>query len=269
MGIVDLEQLERNEQAGLKEAQDALDAELASVKQTSGEVPEKYRGKSLEEVIAISLELERKASRLGNEVGQLRKFRPQELSPQAPKPVERKEVNVDALLENPEEAVETIVGQSSKIRDLEEKVERASRSSAQREFEATYPNYVQDLQSEDFIEWTFKHPTRAELAARADRYDFDAANQLWSMWKERQDLVGESRKQQTDAKKQEKEKKLRDGTLESGTGNSTETKKVFSRREIREIKTRALQGDRKAQDIVNDPEWQASTLAAYVDKRAR
>lgn len=270
MGIVDLEQLERNEAEDLKKAQDALDTELADVGKTSGGIPEKYRGKTLEEVIAMNEELVRKASRLGNEVGQLRQFRQTaELELQKSKPVEKKEVNVDALLENPAEAVETVIGQSRQIRELTEKVESISGGQARKQFETSHPNYEQDLQNEEFIEWAMKNPVRKALATAADRYDFVAANQLWSMWQERQDLVKETEDTKKAQAKAVKEKKLRDGTLESGTGNSTETKKIFSRREIRDLKTRALLGDRKASDIVNDPEWQAQTMQAYIDKRAR
>jgi hypothetical protein len=269
MPIVDLEQIERKEQEELKLAQDALDAELAEVKTTSGNIPEKYRGKSLEDVIAMNEELVRKNSRLGNEVGQLRKLRETvDLQPQQRK-IEKKEVNVDALLENPEQAVETVIGQSDKIRELEEKVEKISGTSARREFESAFPDYEQDLQNEEFIEWAMKDELRRELAYAADKYDFKAAKMLWNQWSERQELIGEATKQKAEAQKAIKEKKLRDGTLESGTGNSTETKKVFSRREIRDIKTRALQGDRAAEAIVNDPEWQRQTMQAYLDKRAR
>lgn len=269
MPIVDLEQLERKEQEGLKQAQDALDAELADVKTTSGEIPEKYRGKSLEDVIAMSEALERKASRLGNEVGQLRKLRETvELTPQTRK-IEKKEVNVDSLLENPEQAVETVIGQSDKIRELEDKVERLGAGSAKREFEKAYPNYEQDLASEEFVEWYEKNSARRALAAAADQYDYAAAGALWELWEERKELVGEANKQKLAQQKAVKEQKLRDGTLESGTGNSTETKKIFSRREIRDLKTRAIQGDRKAESIVNDPEWQNQVNQAYIDKRVR
>lgn len=269
MPIVDLEQIEKTEREELKQAQDALDAELADTKQTGGEIPERYRGKTLEEVIAMNEELVRKNSRLGNEVGQLRKFRDTQLETPPTKTVERKEVNVDALLENPEEAVETVIGQSSRIRELEEKVERATRGSAQREFEAAFPDYQSDLANEEFLEWATKTPYRANLAQRADRYDFSAATELWTEWKERQEFIKQSKTKETDQKAKLRQQQLKDGTLESGTGNSTETKKVFSRREIRDIKTRALQGDRKAMDIVNDPDWQAQTMQAYLDKRAR
>jgi hypothetical protein len=269
MGIVNLEQLEREEAAELKQAQDALDAELSSVEKP-GSIPEKYRGKTLDDVIAMHQSVEQKLSRLGNEVGELRRFREtQQLELQKVREPQRKEVNVDALLDNPEEAVETVIGQSSKIRKLEEQLEQLGTQDAKRQFEQTFPEYQRDLQNEEFIEWALKNPVRRALASAADKYDFTAANELWSMWQERQELVGSAEAQKKQQQAAIKEKKLRDGTLESGTGNSTETKKVFSRREIRDIKTRALQGDPKAQDIVNDPQWQAQTMQAYLDKRAR
>lgn len=269
MGIVDLEQLERNEAEQLKQAQDALDAELSTVEKP-GSIPEKYRGKSLEEVIAINEELVRKASRLGNEVGELRRYRETtELELRKVRQPQKKEVNVDALLENPEEAVETVIGQSSKIRKLEEQLEQLGTQDAKRQFESTFPDYQKDLANEEFLEWATKNPVRRALAQAADKYDFTAANELWSLWQERKELVGEAEAQKKQKQTEVREKKLRDGTLESGTGNSTETKKVFSRREIRDIKTRALQGDRAAEAIVNDPEWQKQTMQAYLDKRAR
>lgn len=267
MGIIDIGQYEREQDEALKTAQDALDKELGDVKDTSGAIPEKFRGKSLDEVIAIAETLERKASRLGNEVGQLRQLRAQvELEPRKP---EKKEVNVDALLENPSEAVETIVSQSSEVQRLRQTVDQISSDSAKREFETAHPEYAKDLENEDFIEWALKNPIRRTLAQAADRYDFVAARELWSMWDERNDLVGSAEKQKKEAKEAVRERKLRDGTLESGTGNSTETKKVFSRREIRDIKTRALQGHQKSIDIVNDPEWNTAVMAAYVEKRAK
>lgn len=269
MGIVNLEQLEKDEAEELKKAQDALDAELGSVEKP-GDIPEKYRGKSLDEVIAMHESVERKLSRLGNEVGELRRFREtQELELRKAREPQKKEVNVDALLENPEEAVETVIGQSSKIRKLEEQLEQLGTQDAKRQFENTFPDYKKDLDSQDFIEWALKNPVRRALAQAADKYDFTAANELWSMWQERQELVGQQEAQRKQQIAATKEKKLKDGTLESGTGNSTETKKVFSRREIRDIKTRALQGDQKALDVVNDPEWQKQTMQAYLDKRAR
>lgn len=269
MGIVDLEQLERNEAEELKQAQDALDAELSSVEKP-GNIPEKYRGKSLDDVIAMHQSVEQKLSRLGNEVGELRRFREsQELELQKTRAPQRKEVNVDVLLDNPEEAVETVIGQSSKIRKLEERLEQLDSQDAKRQFEQNFPNYQKDLASDEFLEWATKNPVRRALANAADKYDFTAANELWSLWQERQDLIGQAEAERKQVKAAEKEKKLRDGTLESGTGNSTEVKKVFSRREIRDIKTRALMGDRSAEAIVNDPEWQRQTMQAYLDKRAR
>lgn len=269
MGIVDLEQLERNEAEELKQAQDALDAELSTVEKP-GSIPEKYRGKSLEEIIAINEELVRKASRLGNEVGELRRYRETtELELRKAREPQRKEVNVDVLLDNPEEAVETVIGQSSKIRKLEERLEQLDSQDAKRQFEQNFPNYQNDLASDEFLEWATKNPVRRALAQAADKYDFTAAHELWSLWQERQELVGAQEAAAKRIKAQEKEKKLKDATLESGTGNSTEVKKVFSRREIRDIKTRALMGDRSAEAIVNDPEWQRQTMQAYLDKRAR
>jgi hypothetical protein len=261
--LLDPGQIEKEQELSVKQAQDELDLELAEVKETS--VPDKYKGKTQEDIIKMHEEAEKKASRLANELHTLRT----QTTTQVKKEPEKKDVTVDNLLENPEESVETIVTQSKTVRKLSEDLERLDREQGQRAFESRHPDYKNDLSNQDFIDWIAKSPLRSGLAQAADAYDFQAADALWGMWEERKQLVGEAEKKTKEAKETERKAKLKQGTLESGTGNTTESKKVWSRSQIRDLKTRALQGDREAMETVSNPQWQAQVLQAYIDKRTR
>lgn len=240
---------------------DALENELTN----EGQVPEKYKGKSLQDVIQMHQEAEAKASRLGNEVGQLRAIR--SLEPKK-EPV-KKDVSVDDLLENPESAVETVINQAPVVRETREKIDQIEQDLHRQSFLTKYPDFKSDL-SEDFYQWATSNQVRKAIAEEADKGNYQAATALWDMWSERKDLVDAQSKAEAKAKKEkEKAKALKDGMLESGNGSTTENTKIFSRREIQDLKYRAAMGERKAQSIVNDPVWQAEVHRAYAEGRAR
>jgi hypothetical protein len=253
MGIVDSRQSE------------TLDTELENL-DTSKEVPEKYKGKSIEDVIRMHEEAERKASRLADEVGQLRTtLQPREQKKEPPK----KEVKVDDLLDNPEDAVNTLVNQNPVVKKINDTVDQLELSLHQKNFESKHPNFREDIKDEKFIEWVNKNPVRRSLAMAADRFDFQAAEALWDMYSEHKEVVKEVKEAAKVGKEAKRKEDLKKGTLESGNGQPTESTKVWSRSEIRALKERALLGDRKAMATVSDPAWQAQVMAAYVEGRAK
>lgn len=247
---------------------DQLDSELAAVQ---SRIPEKYRGKSVEELAKIAEDIEREKSRLGNELGQTRKQlleRQVETKPKEPP----KQVTADEVLTNPNDAIETVVSQSPTINKVKESVARLDeleRGFQHQAFEKAHPTYMSDLKDQAFLDWVAKSPVRQGLANRADGFDFQAADQLWSLWEEQQELVRQVAESKETAKLQNREQKLKAGMVESGTGGTTETAKKFSRFEIQNLKTRAKQGDRAAELIVSDPNWQREVNQAYADGRVK
>lgn len=254
MGIIDPTQNQETEV-------DKLDQELEA------EIPEKYRGKSTKDLIEMHAKTEKDLSRLGQEVGQLRKQvleRPQEK--QEP---EKREVKVDDLLENPEDAVNTLVNQNPVVRKINSTVEDLERDLNRRVFETKHTKYQEDVKDEKFLEWVNANPVRRALAEEADKYNFSAATALWDMWDERKAVIADVEETRAKQKADKKKADLKAGTLESGNGTPTESTKIWSRSEIIDLKQRALLGDRKAQAIVSNPKWQAEVMSAYVEKRAK
>lgn len=255
MGIIDPTQNQETEV-------DKLEQELEA------EIPEKYRGKSTKDLIEMHAKTEKDLSRLGQEVGQLRKQVVLE-RPQEKKEPAKKEVNVDDLLENPEDAVNTLVNQNPVVRKINSTVEDLERDLSRRSFETKHPEYIKDVKDEKFLEWVNGNPVRRALADSADKWDFQAADALWDMWDERKSVIAEVEETKAKQKADKKKADLKAGTLESGNGTPTESTKIWSRSEIIELKRQALLGDRKAQAIVSNPKWQAEVMSAYAEKRAK
>ena len=160
------------------------------------DIPEKYRGKTAKELLAIAREQETYIGRLGQEKGELRsrigtleglvdkalKLRDPGLAHQ-PAPKE------DDLLDfsrKPQEAVSTVV--QKELEPIKGELETLTAQARARAFEERHPTAAQDLNDERFVEFVKKYPRRAALAQKAfgnpDRYDFEAAEQLWEEWED-------------------------------------------------------------------------------------
>jgi hypothetical protein len=198
------------------------------------EVPEKFKGKSLEDVVKSYTELEKEFGRKNNEVGELRsladKLLQQELESKQT-PVETKEVTFDDLVESPEDAVSGIV--DNRVKELESKLENYNREAGLAKFQAKHTDYNEVGQDPKFQEWIKGSTYRTKMFLQADQnFDFDAADELLTEWKERQELL----KQTSEAEVQNKVKDdLKKASAESG-GTGETSKKIYSRSQLMNLR---------------------------------
>lgn len=233
------------------------------------EVPEKYKGKNVNDVIKMHMEAEKERSRLGNEVGTLRSMADQLLGLQREKtqtPREpRKPITVDELLANPEESLEKAIQENPEVTATKQELQRMRLEVAQSKFERDFPSYQEDIADPAFGEWIKANKARNALGISANSGDYEAASALWSMWEERkQDLAEIKTKKKELTKKAEKL-----GTLEGSGVTGLETEKIYSRVDLMELNRKALAGDPEAKAKWNDPTFQAERLKAYAEKRVR
>src|SRR6478609_3629906 len=236
---------------------------------SSFEVPDKYKGKSPEDLIKMHMEAERDRSRLGNEVGLLRATADKLLGLEQDRTKtnreSRKPITTDELLTNPDESLERAIESNPRLAKLEQENEQLRVGLAQQNFERDYPDYQKDLQDPGFVDWVKANKVRTALGQAANSGNYDAAGSLWSLWQERQADLSEIK-----VKKKELTKKAEKmGTLEgSGTGG-LESEKTYSRLEFMELQTKAARGDPEARAKWNDPKFQEQRLQAYADKRVK
>jgi hypothetical protein len=214
---------------------------------TEDELPEKYRGKSAQELVRMHQEAEKAIGRKGSEVGELRKLvdgyiQSQSQETQAPpKPVTAEE-SVD-WFDDPDKALEQRLRNDPRLREIE-----ADRIAVKRErnlatLERMHPDYKEHLNDPAFAEWVTKSKIRTKMFIDADqKYDADSADELLSNWKERKQLT--SRTVEADkASRKEATKQASNGGA-SGSGQPQRQKK-FRRADV--IKLMNSDPDRYAQ----------------------
>jgi hypothetical protein len=235
----------------------------------SFELPEKYRGKSAQDVAKMHMDAEKEKSRLANELGTLRSLSDQLLGLQQAKTVatreQRKPLTADDLLNSPEESLEKAIGDNPEVAQTRQELVQLRTAVAQSKFERQYPDYNEDLQNPEFVDWVKSNKVRTQLGMAANQGNYDAASDLWQLWDERQSDLREVKTQKLANRKQAE--KL--GTLEGSGTSGLESEKIYSRSDMMLLQQRALSGDSVAKAKWNDPTFQAERLRAYADKRVK
>lgn len=153
------------------------------------EIPDKYRGKSVQDLVQMHQEAEKAIGKQGSEVGELRKivdsYITEQLASRAPKeePVPEEEIDWFA---DPDEALNTRINNHPTIKKIEESNEALFRQQSAEAVKQKHPDYQEILQDNAFAEWIKASKIRTQLFVNADQnYDFESADELFTNWKER------------------------------------------------------------------------------------
>ena len=202
---------------------------------TIAELPEKYRQKSLDEVIKMHQEAEKLIGKQAQEVGEVRKLADelikQNLSSNK-QPIEQSEPEVD-FFENPKEAIRKTVDSHPDVVAGRQAAHDFKRMQIQQKLAQDHPDFGQIAQDTDFQNWVKSSPIRLGLYARADgEFDYDSANELLSTYKQ---LKGVKAKQTSDAGEAQRKTNLKAAAVDvGGTGESS--KRVYRRADLIRLK---------------------------------
>ena len=198
------------------------------------DIPEKYKGKSVKEIVRMHQEAEKAMGKQGSEVGELRRLvddfiRAQSVTKQqAPEVVEE---DID-FFEDPNTAIARAIEKHPKIQQAEMLSLQMKRAAALNTLKAEHPDFTEIVQDPSFAEWVQGSKVRTELFARADQqYDFDAASELLSTWKERKSVV----KQAADVEKISRKQAIKSANTGSSKGTGESSKKTYRRADIIEL----------------------------------
>ena len=215
-----------------------------AIEQTSDDdVPEKYRGKSAKDIAKMHMEAEKALGRQGSEVGELRRLvddfiKAQTVTKQQQQQAPSEDDDVDDVdfFADPKKAIDKAIQSHPKVREAEQMATNMKRAEALATLKANHPDFQQIIQTPDFAEWVGKSKVRQELYVRADQaFDFDAANELLSTWKERQAVV-----EKTKAVEQvERKQAVKAASTGSAKGSSEgRTAKTYRRSDIIDLMVR-------------------------------
>ena len=156
-------------------------------------VPEKYQGKSVEELVQMHQELEKFSGKQSTEVGELRSvvddyIKTELANYQAPQQQQPDE-DVDFFID-PDTAVNRAIENHPKIREAEQYTQQYKKQATLAQLGNKHPDMQQVLQDPKFAEWVKGSKIRTQLFVLADQqYDYDAADELFTLWKDRNQAV--------------------------------------------------------------------------------
>jgi len=231
--LIDERPEEDNNETDAVEQQETFESHEEEVAQPVSNIPEKYQGKSLEEVVQMHQEAEKLMGKQSSEVGELRKvvddYIQAQLSQQQA-PVQQQEEDDIDFFTDPKSAVSKAIENHPKIREAEEYTQHYKKQSALAQLQSRHPDMQSILQDNKFAEWIKGSKVRTQLFVQADQqYDYDAADELFSLWKERAQVAQQTANVEKQARKQQV-KSASTGNAR-GTGEGTR-KKVYRRADI-------------------------------------
>jgi len=196
------------------------------------DVPEKYRNKSLSDIVQMHQEAEKLLGKQSSEVGELRGTVDRILQGQleaqkAPETVQEDDTD---FFVDPKTAVNRAIENHPKIREAERYSEEYRKASALQELHTAHPDMRSILSDPKFVEWIGASDFRAKLYRQADQgYDSAAANELLTLWKERMSVASQTEVVEKQARKNQV-KAANTGSAR-GTGQG-QRKKVYSRQRL-------------------------------------
>lgn len=198
---------------------------------TAEDIPDKYRNKSLQDIVRMHQEAEKAIGRHANEVGELRKVVDDFITKQTEFVIKKepppKEVDFFA---NPEEAVSQTIDKHPALQELRLLTQKQRQAAAQAEMLRKHPDAHDVLSSQAFLEWIDSSKVRKALLLKADKeYDVDAADELFSLWKERQNLVSQAAASEQNSRK---ESVRRAASGNNNVASEAQPKKKFRREDI-------------------------------------
>lgn len=217
------------------EAEPLGELEVEEAKADAPELPEKYRAKSLEEVVRMHQEAEKLIGKQAQEVGEVRKLADellkQNLSAKQQR-IQEEEPEVD-FFENPQKAVQATIDKHPDVLAARQAGLDFKRMQIQQKLAQDHPDYSQVVNDPDFQSWVKSSPVRVGIYAKADaEFDYDSANELLSTFKQLRSVKAQQSEQASTATRA---KSMKAAQVDVG-GSGESSKKVYRRADLIRLK---------------------------------
>ena len=204
------------------------------VEEQKNELPEKYREKSLEEIVRMHQEAEKLIGKQAQEVGEVRKLADELIKQNlgSKQPAAQDEPEVD-FFEDPQKAVQSTIDKHPDVVAARIAGQDFKKMQIQQKLAQEHPDFGQIVQDSDFVDWVKSSPVRIGLYAKADgEFDYDSANELLTTYKQ---LKGVKAKQTSDAGETQRKSSLKAASVDvGGTGESG--KRIYRRADLIRLK---------------------------------
>lgn len=234
--------------------------EIEEQKATSKpELPEKYRDKSLDEIVKMHQEAEKLIGKQAQEVGEVRKLADELIRQNLgskQQPIKQDEPEID-FFEDPKKAVQRTVDSHPDIVAARQATLELKRTQIQQKLAQEHPDFGDIAKDQDFANWVKSSPVRIELFKRADaEFDYDSANELLSTYKQ---LRGVKKQQSEASNEATRKQNLKAVGVDVG-GSGESSRKVYRRADLIRLKMQ----DPNRYDALSD-----EIMQAYAEGRVR
>lgn len=225
----------KTEEVQEKEKQNHQEMERQDVDDDIDDIDPALAGKSKRELAKMYKDSQSMIGKQGSQIGEYRQFLENVLKDKdsiSPK----KETKPKAdIYENPEQFVNEAISENSTLKEMREMLEQQQKQVAVDRLTAVHPDWNDIANNTSFQEWVGASGIRLELFKRFNDYDFDAANELLSLWKE---IVGTQQKAKDTAVKERKSQLKAAST--GGTKGSAEkpSGKIYDARDLIDLHRR-------------------------------
>lgn len=232
---------------------------------TEPDIPEKYRGKSLDEIVKMHQEAEKLIGRQAQEVGEVRKLADDLIKQQLNTTKQDTQPSVVDneidFFEDPAKAVNHAVENNPVLKQIKEQQEQQIRQQQAAQLQERFPNFQEVVTSDDFSNWVKGSKVRLNLFTQANNnYDFDAATELLETYTA---IRGMQTKQADDSMKKvdetKREKTLKSAAVQKG-GTGEVSKPVYNRVDLIRL---------RMQDPNRYNDMQPEIMLAYQEGRIR
>ena len=223
------------------------------------DIPDKYQNKSAQELVQMHQEAEKLLWRQSSEVGELRKVVDNYIQAQlTTEPQQQQQVEEVDFFTDPEKAVAQAIQNHPKIKEAESVSQQYRMQTALSALKTNHPDMESILQDTKFAEWIQGSKVRTKLFVAADKeYDYEAADELFNLWKERQQMIGQA----ANAEKQSRKQAVRTASTGNASGSSESSpKKIYRRADIIKL---------MKEDPHRYAALQDEIMRAYAEKRVK
>jgi hypothetical protein len=225
---------------------------------TSSEIPDKYRNKSLDDIIKMHQEAEKLIGRQAQEVGEIRKLTDELIKNNLKSTPQDTQVEAEVdFFENPQKAIQKTVESHPDVLAARQTAQEFKKMQIQQKLAQSHPDFTEVVNDPGFAEWVKGSSVRIGLYAKADtQYDFDAANELLSTYKE---LRGVKAKKTEEAGEATRKQNLKAAGVDVG-GTGEASKKIYRRADLIRLKMT----DPQRYEMLSD-----EIMQAYAENRVK
>lgn len=233
-----------NEIVDTLDTEDTVESPEEIAQEDTEELPEKYQGKSLKDLVDMHQNAEKLLGKQSSEVGELRSvvddYIQTQLAQQAP--VQQQQEDDTDFFVDPQAAVSRAIENHPSIKEANQVTQNYKKQTALSQLQSKHPDMNTIVQDDNFAEWIKGSKIRTQLFVQADQqYDYDAADELFSLWKERASVAQQTVAVEKQARKQQVKSASTGNARGTGQGSR---KKVYRRADI--IKLMKTDPDRYA-----------------------